>query len=554
MRAALLALLAVAAASCPAPAPAPPADVRAGIATTADQLFSLDFVPTLELSLGARARRKLTDHPGHHVAARLRHGGRTYAVKVKLKGNRSFRTLDEKPGFRLDFDDAGFVGLRRLALNNLVDDPTGVREILAYRLYRAAGVPAPRTGYAHLRVDGADYGTYLMVEPVDDRALTARLGGPPAAIFEGEYGCDLFVPDAARIELKHGDAGARDRFAALAAAAERDPHQLFQPDGSPLDVAETLSFLAVDTWIGDFDGYWHSHNYFLADGPPPGRWRILPWGADRVFHHRLPIYDSQGRLARLCFADAACRLAYARRLREVSALAQRVTAGDDVRRLLALAAALVDGDRRSSHDADERRDARAELADFLAHRGDDMRAALTCLSDAGEVDGDGDGYGCLDCDDARADVHPGAAESCDRVDNDCDGLVDDAPACPCREVRAGGARFELCDLPMPWRQARDFCAARGMSLARLDSPAQARTVYQAAWTTRADRWWLGARQGDDGSFAWSDGHAFGFTHWNDGEPRNHRCQQSCLVLDDDGEGTWALGHCELYFPFVCRVP
>jgi len=66
-------------------------------------------------------------------------------------------------------------------------------------------------------------------------------------------------------------------------------------------------------------------------------------------------------------------------------------------------------------------------------------------------DGDGDGYGaigahrCLcepdvvggfvaegvgDCDDAAADVYPGADEVCDGVDNDCDGIVDD-PLVPC---------------------------------------------------------------------------------------------------------------------------
>ncbi|HEV8701600.1 MAG TPA: putative metal-binding motif-containing protein [Candidatus Polarisedimenticolia bacterium] len=45
------------------------------------------------------------------------------------------------------------------------------------------------------------------------------------------------------------------------------------------------------------------------------------------------------------------------------------------------------------------------------------------------VDTDGDGFtSCTDCDDVRADVHPGAAEVCDGADNDCDGLVDEGAA------------------------------------------------------------------------------------------------------------------------------
>jgi len=46
--------------------------------------------------------------------------------------------------------------------------------------------------------------------------------------------------------------------------------------------------------------------------------------------------------------------------------------------------------------------------------------------DCQDVDQDGDGVSsCTDCDDRRADVHPGATEVCDGADNDCNSLTDE---------------------------------------------------------------------------------------------------------------------------------
>jgi hypothetical protein len=48
-----------------------------------------------------------------------------------------------------------------------------------------------------------------------------------------------------------------------------------------------------------------------------------------------------------------------------------------------------------------------------------------CDGSVGFADTDGDGFAaCEDCDDADADVNDDAIETCDSVDNDCDGLVD----------------------------------------------------------------------------------------------------------------------------------
>ncbi len=62
------------------------------------------------------------------------------------------------------------------------------------------------------------------------------------------------------------------------------------------------------------------------------------------------------------------------------------------------------------------------------------------------IDGDQDGYdSCIDCDDAEASVHPGAAERCNGKDDNCDKVVDEG--CACRdgdEPRPCGAEGGNC--------------------------------------------------------------------------------------------------------------
>jgi formylglycine-generating enzyme required for sulfatase activity len=66
-------------------------------------------------------------------------------------------------------------------------------------------------------------------------------------------------------------------------------------------------------------------------------------------------------------------------------------------------------------------------------------------------DSDGFGVGCprgADCNDQVPGMHPGAEEVCDFVDNDCNGFVDDAAACPQPEaaperLEVAAARFTM---------------------------------------------------------------------------------------------------------------
>ena len=65
-----------------------------------------------------------------------------------------------------------------------------IHESLAYTAFRATGVPAPRTGYAYVRVNGDDYGLHLNVETLDSVSLpTLRpFDADTQHLYEGEGG------------------------------------------------------------------------------------------------------------------------------------------------------------------------------------------------------------------------------------------------------------------------------------------------------------------------------------------------------------------------------
>ena len=75
-----------------------------------------------------------------------------------------------KPSMKLRFDryvdGRRFHTMKRFAINNAKSDPTYMRSCLAYRVFAAAGIPAPRCTYAAVTVNGVDKGVYFLVEEV----------------------------------------------------------------------------------------------------------------------------------------------------------------------------------------------------------------------------------------------------------------------------------------------------------------------------------------------------------------------------------------------------
>jgi len=102
----------------------------------------------------------------------------TPAFSLKNSGNRTLRA--PKRSWRITLDAAGpdnrLAGMIRINLKAMYNDPSQMREALAWRLFGKADIPAPRHTYAKLAFDTTYRGLFSVIEHVDKRFLRDHFG------------------------------------------------------------------------------------------------------------------------------------------------------------------------------------------------------------------------------------------------------------------------------------------------------------------------------------------------------------------------------------------
>ena len=83
--------------------------------------------------------------------------------------------------------------MARINLKSMYNDPSQMREALAWHLFGRAGVPSPRHTYAKLALDATYFGLFAVIEQVDKRFLKDHFGanhrGNLYKAYCGDVGC-----------------------------------------------------------------------------------------------------------------------------------------------------------------------------------------------------------------------------------------------------------------------------------------------------------------------------------------------------------------------------
>ena len=289
MRAGLIGL-ALGTTALPTAAAKPPARVAPG-----EDVFTNGAILRLAIELSPANLESLRQNPRRKVPATVKEGGHTYSnVAVHLKGALgSFRNVDDRPGLTLNFHflvpGQYFHGLRKIMLNNSVQDTSYLNEKLAGDLFRAAGVPAPRTSHALVELNGRKLGLYVVKEGFSKDFLGMYFANTDGHLYDINptfydlgNGSDLkqrFRLDEGKEPSPHAD------LAELIAACQtKDPAQRWTKLGASLDLDRFISYMAVEIITCHCDGYsTYGHNLRIYHDPDSHKLVFIPNDMDRMF-------------------------------------------------------------------------------------------------------------------------------------------------------------------------------------------------------------------------------------------------------------------------------
>lgn len=536
-----------------------------------EPLFAPSAIATVRLQISAEGLDSLNTDSRTYVPGSLEvvlADGTSYQldeVGMRLKGQwGSGRTLDEKAAFLLKMNefvpDQKLLSLNKLALNNLVQDPTMIREQLSYKLFREMGVPAPRTSYAVVTLNDELMGLYATVEVVDNASfLDHWFGNDDGNLYEGSYGSDLEDDLIATFDQ---DRGPENEFADLyelsAALDEMSDPSTFVTQVQPwVDLDAYARFAATELFLGHWDGYAATRNNYFLYRAPGAKWSFIPWGTDQTFgNFGLPIFEGTGRLQTLCAASLECREKLAAAYERLVELTEELDLLARVDELEALITPAVEQDPRKENDTATFHTEVEALREFLRVRPLAARDGLKC-TDPSTVDEDEDGAsGCgEDCNDGDPARYPGATEVCNFVDDDCNGQIDELNECErCREhERDGGGLYALCVGPSSYLDAQADCQERGGDLVSIHSAEEQEQIDALVEGIALNEWWIGfSDREDEGEFLWEDGSSVEFENWNQGEPNNTGGGEHCALLT--GWGGWNDRDCAAGLAYICTLP
>lgn len=311
-----------------------------------------------------------------------------------------------KSGLKLRFDEFVkgqiFFGIKRLTLNNMFQDESMVHETLTYELFHALDLPASRTGYAFVNLNGAKYGLFLNLETLDEITLPQWFSTTGHLYEADAAGVDVRPGQAGTFEVDEGDDEDLSDLEALIAAANDEGGDWSDGMTAVADLERMTAQWAIERYVAHWDGYAggaedtpdpedpiRPNNYYLHSDEA-GIFQLMPWGTDQTWEFLgLGFEDPAGGLMfNKCLADASCKQLYLDGLTDIHCVNPDL---DQVAHAAQLDAMLdpyqdEEEETRRGYTAGQIADEVEETEDFAEERAEDLEDYLTAQGRLGGED------------------------------------------------------------------------------------------------------------------------------------------------------------------------
>lgn len=310
-----------------------------------DYIFDQEKLHTFELNLPASALAQIDGDPAaeEYVEGTLTFEGETISpVGIRYKGSigafvgcvsgqnwanpsgyKTCTKLSMKIKINWNGADTKFYGLKKLQFHSQNNDPSQMRERLGYWLFRAMGVPAPRSVHARLMINGEYSGIYALTEQIDGRFTRYNFDDGKGNLYkeiwplnsDGEaFPAQEYLRHLKTNEDENPSAELIRTFAQEIVNA--NAASLQSAVSNWMDIDQMMAYAVVDRTIRNDDGAFHwycdgavcsSHNFYWYEETDAGRLHLIPWDLDHAFENIrnnenpvTPIADGWGEITADC--------------------------------------------------------------------------------------------------------------------------------------------------------------------------------------------------------------------------------------------------------------
>jgi spore coat protein H len=267
-----------------------------------NKIFRFNEVMRIELTMSESDKTDLIDmvdvqsREYFHATAKIRNTKIDTTVisdvGVRLRGNTSRDKF--KKSIKIDFKEFGgekFYNNKKFNLKAETNDPSFLREYISYHIMRNYGVPAPRTHFVDLHINGEYMGLYLNFEQIDDEFVDRRFEDNEAGnLYKCLYPATLNdVNDISNnnVYIIKNNSSINDRTRLInfvSELSEASPSDFESRIDPIFNIDGYLKQLAIEALIGHWDGYTkNSNNYYLYEDTATMKIHFIPYDLDNTW-------------------------------------------------------------------------------------------------------------------------------------------------------------------------------------------------------------------------------------------------------------------------------